>query len=89
MTIRLKQVHQLEVLYLCCRFECQFEVIWGHKGVKGQLYKDAPNELKFINSNSYDIISILKLPLNRFKVKGHFKILRLSWHFYTMFHTPF
>ena len=41
---------------------------FGVKVVKGQVYNDAPIKLKFTNHDSYDIMSILKIFLNRFMV---------------------
>ena len=41
MTIRLIHVHQLEPLYLCYGVKCQIGVIWGHRGQKVILTKNA------------------------------------------------
>ena len=41
MTIRLIHVHQLEPLYLCYGVKCQSGVIWGHRGQKVILTKNA------------------------------------------------
>jgi hypothetical protein len=37
----------------------------GHKGVKGQIFKNAPIELKFLYNDSCDILSIV------FFIRGH------------------
>ena len=36
-------------------FEIHLRSLRGHKGVKGQIYKDAPIELKFQYNDPYDI----------------------------------
>ena len=53
-------------------FEIHLRSFRGHKGVKGQIYKDAPIELKFQYNDPCDILSILKIFCNSFEViKGH------------------
>ena len=37
----------------------------GHKGVKGQIFKNAPIELKFINNDQYDILSICNIDFEK------------------------
>ena len=58
-------------------FEIHLRSLRGHKGVKGQIYKDAPIELKFQYNDPYDpydsILSILKICCNSFEV-----MLRIS-----------
>ena len=49
-------------------FEIHLRSLRGHKGVKGQIYKDAPIELKFQYNDPYDILSILKIFCNSFEV---------------------
>ena len=49
-------------------FEIHLKSLRGHKGVKGQIYKDAPIELKFQYNDPYDILSILKIFCNSFEV---------------------
>ena len=49
-------------------FEINLRSLRGHKGVKGQIYKDAPIELKFQYNDPYDILSILKIFCNSFEV---------------------
>ena len=49
-------------------FEIHLRSLRGHKGVKGQIYKDAPIELKFQYNDPYDILSILKIFFNSFEV---------------------
>ena len=49
-------------------FETHLRSLRGHKGVKGQIYKDAPIELKFQYNDSYGILSILKIFCNSFEV---------------------
>ena len=45
-------------------FEIHLRSLRGHKGVKGQIYKDAPIELKFQYNDPNDILSILKIFCN-------------------------
>ena len=42
-------------------FEIHLRSLRGHKGVKGQIYKDTLIELKFQYNDPYDILSILKI----------------------------
>ena len=49
-------------------FEIHLRSLRCHKGVKGQIYKDAPIELKFQYNDPYDILSILKIFCNSFEV---------------------
>ena len=49
-------------------FEIYLRSLRGHKGVKDQIYKDAPIELKFQNNDPYDILSTLKIFCNSFEV---------------------
>ena len=49
-------------------FEIQLRSLRGHKGVKGQIHKDAPIELKFQYNDPYDTLSILKIFCNSFEV---------------------
>ena len=49
-------------------FEIHLRSLRGHKGVKGQIHKDAPIELKFKYNDPYDILSILKIFCNSFEV---------------------
>ena len=46
-------------------FQDSFEVIKGsqrgHKGVKCQVYKDAPIEMKTNGNDSYDLLDMLKI----------------------------
>ena len=42
-------------------FEILLSSLRGHKGVEGQIYKDAPIELKFQYNDPYDILSILRI----------------------------
>ena len=49
-------------------FEIHLRSLRGHKGVKGQIYKDAPIELKFQYNDPYDILSILKYFFYSFEV---------------------
>ena len=49
-------------------FEILLSSLRGHKGVEGQIYKDAPIELKFQYNDPYDILSILKIFCNSFEV---------------------
>ena len=49
-------------------FEIHLRSLRGHKGVKGQIYKDAPIELKFQYNDPYDILRILKIICNSFEV---------------------
>ena len=49
-------------------FEIHLRSLRGHKGVKGQIYKDAPIELKFIYNGPYDILSMLKIFQDSFEV---------------------
>ena len=49
-------------------FKIHLRSLRGHKGVKGQIYKDAPIELKFQYNDPYDILSILKIFCNSFEV---------------------
>ena len=61
-------------------FEIHLRSLRGHKGVKGQIYKDAPIELKFQYSDPYDILSILKIFCNSFEViKGSQSGQRSIW----------
>ena len=39
-------------------FEIHLRSLRGHKGVKGQIYKDAPIELKLQYNDPYDILSM-------------------------------
>ena len=39
--MRLMHVYQLETLYLCYGVNCQLGVIWGHRGQKVILTKNA------------------------------------------------
>ena len=53
-------------------FEILLSSLRGHKGVEGQIYKDAPIELKFQYNDPYDILSILKIFCNSFELlRGH------------------
>ena len=53
-------------------FEIHLRSLRGHKGVKGQIYKDAPIELKFQYNDPYDILSILKYFLIHSRLlRGH------------------
>ena len=49
-------------------FEIHLRSLRGHKGVKGQIDKDAPIELKFQYNDPYDILSVLKIFCNSFEV---------------------
>ena len=49
-------------------FEIHLRSLRGHKGVKGQIYKDAPIELKFQYNDPYNILSILKIFWKFFEV---------------------
>ena len=49
-------------------FEIHLRSLRGHKGVKGQIYKDAPIELKFQYNDPCDILSILNGFWNSFEV---------------------
>ena len=53
-------------------FEIHLRSLRGHKGVKGQIYKDAPIELKFQYNDPDDILSILKYFLIHSRLlRGH------------------
>ena len=53
-------------------FEILLRSLRGHKGVKGQIYKDAPIELKFQYNDPYDILSILKyFKIHSRSLRGH------------------
>ena len=42
-------------------FKIDYRSLRGHKWVKGQIFKNAPIELKFVNNDPYDILSILDI----------------------------
>ena len=45
----------LTTFWICYKyFEIESRSLRGHKGVKGQIFKNAPIELKFIFINPYD-----------------------------------
>ena len=49
-------------------FKIHSRSLRGHKGVKSQVYKDAPIELKINGIDPYDPLDMLKIIWNWFKV---------------------
>ena len=60
-------------------FEIHLRSLRGHRGVKGQIYKDAPIELKFQYNDPYDILSILKYFLIHSRLSRGHKVVKVLW----------
>ena len=50
-----------DILSILKYFKIYSGSLRGHKGVKGQVYKDAPNQLKINGNTSYDLVDMLKI----------------------------